>query len=230
MRERAVPAKAVRLWYSWKSKQKWCSDYYILSWCFHAMKGGESHSRNGHLEMDFGWNEIFNVRPPVHFIQLTLAMSFPTRNFTAFSFFRCLILTSIQYLQQKHTWCNICIYKGTLLKRFWQMLLVVHCKSFFGWACLIATQGALGGQVGSSPVHPPIFSFWVWVVLPPYLWWYFLMGEALLHNSVVLNIESLVRRTTIRGNVCLYISVFHLSEGRERDDRGQEQLRLVGVC
>ena len=79
------------------------------------MKGGESHSRNGHLEMDFGWNEIFNVRPPVHFIQLTLAMSFPTRNFTAFSFFRCLILTSIQYLQQKHTWCNICIYKGTLL-------------------------------------------------------------------------------------------------------------------
>ena len=48
---------------------------------------GESHSYYGRLEMDFGRNEIFNV-PPVHFIQLTLAMSVSTRNFTAFSFFR----------------------------------------------------------------------------------------------------------------------------------------------
>ena len=127
MREKAVPAKAVRLWYSWKSKRKWCSDYYTLSWCFHAMKGGESHSRNGHLEMDFGWNEIFNVRPPAHFIQLTLAMSFPTRNFTAFSFFRCLIQTSIQYLQQKHTWCDICIYKSTLFKPDVWLLTDVTC-------------------------------------------------------------------------------------------------------
>ena len=115
-----------------------CDHSYILSWCFHAMKGGESHSRNGYLEMDFGWNEILNVRPPVHFIQLTLAMSFSTRIFTAFSFSRCLILPNI--------WRNICI-QGTAfktLKNVSQMLLFVHFLIKFSVMSLVVWHQDLG--------------------------------------------------------------------------------------
>ena len=56
------------------------------SWCFHAMK-----ERVTPITDVLRWtlDEMRSLMPPpVHFIQLTLAMSVSTRNFTAFSFFR----------------------------------------------------------------------------------------------------------------------------------------------
>ena len=97
----------------WKSSQKGVIKFAVLrldllNLYFELMiscNEGESHSYYGRLEMDFGRNEIFNV-PPVHFIQLTLAMSVSTRNFTAFSFSRGVQFDS-KASRQSRGICNI---------------------------------------------------------------------------------------------------------------------------
>ena len=68
------------------SIEAWPFEFYILSWCFHAMK-----ERVTPITDVLRWtlDEMRSLMSPlVHFIQLTLAMSVSTRNFTAFSFSR----------------------------------------------------------------------------------------------------------------------------------------------
>ena len=84
------------------SIEAWPFEFYISSWCFHAMK-----ERVTPITDVLRWtlDEMRSLMSPlVHFIQLTLAMSVSTRNFTAFSFFRGVQFDSKASTQSRGIW------------------------------------------------------------------------------------------------------------------------------
>ena len=79
--------------------------YYIFDFeLMLSCNGGESHFHNGRLEMDFGWNEIFNV-PAAPFHTVNLSNVLPNEKFYRLFLFKVSNLATTQNIfKSKITW------------------------------------------------------------------------------------------------------------------------------